>query len=181
MELIAHLILQAGCHYSISNLQSLSYQLHYGTACSQHQFLCPAAASWAREGAAAFLAASHCSGSLSLAGNSNSYGSDWSSSWEVLDEAWSLPSQGWITTSCLPWQDSLSGDPPLLWCFSIQFTNRNSWRHTLLAFKGGYSTGAIAVVLAAVPSTWQQCYYGWSHDSIHWQVNSHYKDAKQAN
>ena len=38
IELIAHLILQAGCHYSNSTLQYLSYQLHYVTACSQHQF-----------------------------------------------------------------------------------------------------------------------------------------------
>jgi len=50
------------------------------TACSLHHFLCPAADSWAREGAAEFLAASYCSGALSLAGNSNSYGSYWSSS-----------------------------------------------------------------------------------------------------
>jgi len=33
---IAHLILRAGCHYSNSNLQCLSCQLHYGTTCSQH-------------------------------------------------------------------------------------------------------------------------------------------------
>jgi len=55
----------------------------------------------------------------------------WSSSWQVLDEGWCLPSQGWITTSSLLWQDLLSGDSLLLPCVSIQFTNWNSW---ILAF-----------------------------------------------
>jgi len=103
------------------------YQLHYGTACSQYQFLCPGAAFWAREGTAAFLAASYCLASESLAGNSDSYGSDWSFYWDVLDEGWSLFSQGWITTSCLSWQDSLLGDLLLVSCCSIQFNDWNSW------------------------------------------------------
>ena len=104
--------------------------------------------------------------------------SDWSSSWEVLDEEWSLPSQGWVTTSCLPWQDSHWGDLLLLPCFSVQFPNWNFWRPMWLAFKGGYSARAAAVFLTAVPSTWQQCYYWCSHVSIHRQVYSPYKDAK---
>jgi len=65
---------------------TLFYQLHYGIACSKHEFVCPAASSWAREGAAAFLAASNCPRGLSLATNSNSYESYWSSSWEILPE-----------------------------------------------------------------------------------------------
>jgi hypothetical protein len=124
------------------------------------------------------LAASCCSRSFSLAGNSNSYVSQGSSSWEVLNGGWSLPSQGWFTTNCLPWQDSLSTDLPLHSCFSIQFLNWNCLRPTLLVVQGACSSGAAAVYLAALLSTWHKRYNSWSHDSIHRQVISHYNHAK---
>jgi len=180
MHLVAYLILQAGCHYSKSLLQSLSSHLQYWAACNQHQFKYSAAASCARKGTAAFLVASNCSGSLPLAGNQNLLGFHWSSSGLVLDGQWSLPFQWWITTSCLAWQDLLSGDPPLLSCFSIQFLNWNSLRPTVLEVKGGYCSGEAAVLLAALPSTWHLCYNSWTHDCFHSQVTSHYNNDKEA-
>jgi len=61
MNLITNLGLWADCYHSNSNVQSLSGQLHYGTACCQKYFLYQATA---------FLVSSHYSETLSLAGNS---------------------------------------------------------------------------------------------------------------